>query len=118
MVELTVRVTGLKELQKKLDGKFLIAPELETVRDKLIERINRPRRKRNVSSGFANNPLAIQKYAMAMGNRPIARVTTTLNPPRTKGTSWLRFVYSLARGAFLRNQMNAAVRRIQTRWNS
>lgn len=111
---ITVRVKGLAELLPKLEGKFLITPEFEHVRERLMERINRRRK----GAGYRNNPLDLQRMPIGASGGVIGVVGTPLNAPRVTGSAWKRFVYGLVRGGFLRNQMNAAAKRIAARWGS
>lgn len=109
---ITVQVKGLAELEKKMGWDFIYGPVVTNVRNKLSTRVNR-RRKRQ---GYINNPLAVQNYAVVAANAPIVKITTSLNPPRNVGSSWLKFIYSLVNGSFFRNQVNAEVRKTLARW--
>ena len=113
-MQFTFQIKGLKELERKLDGKFLIQPEMEHVRDALVTRIGRRRKTR----GFRNNPLAVTVSPLLSGSSTIAQVGTPLNAPRTTGSAWKKFVASLVNGSFMRRQLNSAAKKIAARWAS
>lgn len=115
-LNVTVRVKGLEEVQRKLDGRFLVQPEFDHIADALAKRIGRPRK----TKGFINNPLDIAVRPMPVGAEGVtlATIGSPLNRPRTKGTSWLRFIYGLARGSFMSRQVASAVKKINERWAS
>lgn len=114
-VAFEVKVKGLSELEKKLDSKFLLQPEVELrLRDKLVERIRRPRRK----AGFQRNPLGVATAPLAGDGSVLATIGTPLNHPRRSGGAWLRFVMGLMRGSFMSRQLATAVKEINARWSS
>jgi len=114
-MQVTLTVRGLKELERKLGYRFLVGPEMEHVRDRLLERINRRRK----TLGFQRNPLSLEARPLAADTSGIiAQVTTTLHLPRRTGGAWLRFVFSLVKGSFMRRQLAAAARGIEQRWGS
>lgn len=114
MTDVEVQIKGLKEMQQKLDGKFLLQPEVESrIRDKFIERVERRRK----TVGFQRNPLQSERMPLSDG-KPLAAITTPLNSPRTSGKSWREFVFSLVKGTFMERQINAAMKEIRARWSS
>lgn len=103
-----VRIVGLEALQKKLDGKFLWQPEVENALDSTANRGMRPRGKK---LGVTNNTLSL-------ATRTLERdVGTSLNWPRTKGTSWTKYNLRAMRAVAV-NALKKAARNIEKRWSS
>ena len=135
---LTVGIVGLKELERKLDGKFLIQPEVESALDTVAQRGKRGGK----GQGAKVNPIALR-------GAPLTRILTSpirspgnrieaipsfgrgagrrKNPrfnPRSKGTSWIRKNVGAAGygagilGATARNALAKAAKKIAARWAS
>jgi hypothetical protein len=100
-----ITVLGLPELEKKLDAEFLAQPELEDARDTFVGRIQR-----------GGKGLGAQRNELSAVVRPLgATVFTTLNYPRTKGTSWGRKNEAIVK-AMAPRVIKKAARRIEERW--
>lgn len=101
------KVEGLDEIQAKLDEDFLVQPELEHARDTIVERVERQGR----GLGAKRNSLSTVKEPLG------AKVTSTLNHPRTKGTSWGRKNESIFKSMSGR-VVKKAIERIESRWSA
>lgn len=104
-MNITVRIVGLNEIVQKLKGSVLYEPEIEEALDTVEKRVLRQ-----------GKGLGAQRNPLASSSAPLARtVTSTLNPPRTRGTAWTRKNESIFR-AMAPNVIRKAVRRIEQRW--
>ena len=113
-MSITVRIEGLKELEKKLDGKFLVQPEIEGALDTVAKRGQRGGR----GLGAQRNPIGV-------GQGRLTRVLTSgTHHPRQKGTAWKRKNVGAAGfgrgvlGATAQNALKKAARRMEQRFNS
>lgn len=141
MPSLEVQVVGLKELQKKLDGKFLVQPEMVGVLDTVTRRAQRPTK----GLGYKMNPLSVSRPAplsraivtplahrrSSPKPRPAVRRKGTPRPhwmywaivnPRVKGTKWLKKMVGTQGfgvgilGSTARSAIQAAAKKIAQRW--
>lgn len=107
-MDLTIRILGLEELKKKLNGAFLVQPEIGPALDTVAKRGARGGK----GLGAQNNPIGVSA-------QPLSRVLSTpLNFPRTRGTSWLAANLRRFLPAVARNALNKAARGITARWAS
>ena len=105
MATRNVRVVGLNELQAKCDFDVLVQPEMEDARDTILGRINR----QGKGLGAQRNQLTATVQGLG------ATVQTTLNYPRTKGTSWGRKNERVV-PLVANNAIKKAIGRIEERW--
>ena len=105
---ITVKVSGLAEIQSKLNGEVLIDPYMSEAVDTVMERPLRVRKSRQ-GAGIRNNTLRGERRGLS------GTVTSTLNNPRQTGASWLSYNIAAIR-KMLPNVMKKAVQRIETRW--
>lgn len=75
-----IRVVGLEDLERKLDGKFLVQPEIADAMETFGKRMQRGGK----GLGAQRNTIAIQREALGV------RAQTTLNNPRQTGMTWAR----------------------------
>jgi len=111
-----VRIEGLNELRKKCDWDFLAQPEMEDARDTIVARMLRGGK----GQGVKRNTLTPTVYPISSASTsPLAAtVESTLNWPRTKGTSWGRYQEKVIKGIVARNAVRKAIQRIEQRWAS
>ena len=105
MTTRNVRIVGLNELTAKCDFEVLAQPEMEIARDTILGRINRQ------GKGLGAKRNQLTPTVQGLG----ATVETTLNFPRTKGTSWGKKNERVV-AAMASNVMKKAVQRIEARW--
>jgi hypothetical protein len=105
MVVKTVKVVGLTQLEKKLDEKLLVQPEVEAARDTIVTRLMR-----------GGKGLGVTKNSLTKDVKPLgATVTSTLNYPRTRGTAWGKKNEVIVKGMSTR-VVKKMVQRIEERW--
>ncbi len=108
MAVVTVKIDGLKELEKKLDGKFLVQPEIEPALDSGANRAMR-----------GGKGIGAQRNTISVAAQPLSRtIASTLNAPRVKGTSWRMSNLRRFLPPVIRNALNKAARNIRVRWAS
>jgi len=107
MVNITVRVVGLKELERKLDGKLLVQPEIEEGLDTINARFMRGGK----GLGVRRNVLNSQRAVLSR------RVSSTRVWPRTRGTAWKSKNIGAFRGMAAR-VIQKIVRGIRARWTA
>lgn len=133
----TIRVKGLAELERKLDGSVLLQPEAEAAVETIGARIARPTGKRigvkrntisRAQSGrlqeTISTTLAGPDPHRRRGTGPRRRGTprpgwqqrATWYNPRRKGTAWVRYQEKLLKGTFGRNVMKKMAERIAARF--
>lgn len=101
-----VKVVGLNELVAKLDWDVLAQPEVALARDSIVERIE----------GRPGKGLGAKRNTLTSAVEPLsATVQTSLNYPRTKGTSWGRKNEGIVKSMAPR-VMKKAVQRMEARW--
>lgn len=118
--QVTVSVRGLKELEKKLDGKVLYTPELEAGMDTIRDRMLRGGKGR----GVKNNTLTTQRGVLT---RRIVSTTRDLSDkeqfnrysprfnPRVTGSAWRSKQVGIFNGMVSR-VVRKVVQRINSRW--
>lgn len=114
MAEPFVKVVKVKGIPKgNFDFDILVQPEMADARDTIVGRMMRGGK----GLGVKRNSLSAQVYPVSARTAPLAAtVTTSLNFPRTKGTSWAQYQEKVVKGIVARNAVNKAVQRIQERW--
>lgn len=106
---ITVKVRGIEEIERNLDRLYTV----EDRRDDLTSFKKRGERKYRKGLGGRNNTVT----GKLEGDLRMV-LTTTLNNPRTKGTSWQRkFIYSIY-PAQAKNVFKARARKIEERWRA
>lgn len=106
-MQVTVTIKGLNELMQKLKGSALYEPEVEEALSTVENRVLRQ-----------GKGLGAQRNVLAVSQSPLARtVTTSLNSPRTTGSSWTRKNIGIFR-AMAPNVIRKAIAKIQQRWAS
>ncbi len=131
-MDVTVRIVGLEELKKKLDGKLLVQPEMQDAVKTITDRIalrdrnilksglqGRSRFERASASasrgrkglGIANNPLAVSMSALGTASE----ITSPLNWPRTTGSSWTKKNIGIFK-SMVPNVIRKAIKGIESRW--
>jgi hypothetical protein len=108
MANRNIRLENIDEVLKRLDFDVLAQPEMETARDTIVKRMMRGGK----GKGVKRNTLTQTVTSGLLG----ATVRSTLNPPRTKGTSWGRYQEKVVGGIVTRNAVKKAVERIEARW--
>lgn len=120
---LTVRIEGLAELQHKLDGDFLLQPEIEAALDTVAKRGQRG----GSGLGARMNPIAVEAQDLRRTLiTPLAGRRLAGEPfnPRTKGTAWLKKNIGAGGygagtlGSVARNALKSAAKKIAARWAS
>ena len=102
---LTVRITGLKELEAKLGYKVLADPAMEEALDTISARFMR-----------GGKGLGVKRNQLMLTSAPLLReVSSTLVPPRTTGSSWTGKNIAIFK-AMAPRVVRAAVKRIRARW--
>lgn len=105
MVEKTIKVKGLKEFQEVCDWDVLVQPEMELARDTITQRIQRGGK----GLGAQVNQLTVAPEGLG------ATVTSTLNYPRVKGTSWGRY-FERTIPTVANRAVAKAISRMEARW--
>jgi hypothetical protein len=111
-VAVSVKIPGLKELEKRLDDKLLVQPEIEKALDTISQRPLRVSKKAGGQLGIKNNLVTV-KPAMALSRE----VSTSLNWPRTRGTAWNKKVIGQMK-AVSQNALKAAFVRMKARFDA
>lgn len=104
-VDIKVNIKGLPELERKLDGDFLVHPAVDEAVQKIMDRPLRVR-KRGQGAGIRNNALSATREGLS------ARVQSTLRHPRRTGAAWTRYNIAAMR-KMAPNVLRAAARRIE-----
>lgn len=104
---LKVNVRGIEELKAKADYEATVQPAVGAMLTAFEQRI----RQQGSGLGAQRNTLAVTRNGLAR------TIDTTLNWPRTKGTSWQRKNEDLVR-AMAPNAEDRAVDDIERRWSS
>lgn len=100
-----LRVHGLTELLKKTDWDVLAQPEAQAAVETISKRLMRP-----------GKGLGAKRNELAADVRPLgATITTTLNYPRTTGSSWGKKEWQIANGMAPR-VVRKMIQRIEERW--
>lgn len=102
-----IKVLGLAELEKKLDGDFLVQPEIDDAFASFGKRMERGGK----GLGAQRNTIAIQQSALAVSAR------TTLNSPRMTGASWSRKNIAIIK-AMASSVFRKAAERMKARFDS
>lgn len=101
-----IEVTGIREIERKLQASILLDPALERARDTFVSRIvDRPGK----GLGATRNQLSTRMESLG------ARITTTLHNPRQVGSAWQRKNQQLA-NAMAPRVIDAAISDIESRW--
>lgn len=105
MVEKTIKIAGLKEFQEMANWDVLVQPEMELARDTITQRIQR-----------GGKGLGAQRNTLTVAPEPLgATVTTTLNYPRVKGTTWGRY-FERTIPMVANRAIAKAISRMEARW--
>ena len=105
MTQLTVKVLGLEELQKRTGWDPMVQPEMDLALDTFKKRILR-----------GGPGLGAKRNTLTPTQKPLQlNVETTRINPRTKGISWQRKNTSITRSMSGR-VMKKAIQRMQARW--
>jgi len=104
----TVKILGLKELEQKLDGSFLVQPEIEPALDSVANRGKRGGK----GLGAKRNPITVRESALTRD------LISSLHNPRQTGRTWRdsnirRFLPPVAR-----NALNKAAKNIMARFGA
>lgn len=103
----TVKVAGLNELQEKLNFDLLVQPELPASLESFERRLMR----QGKGLGAKKNTIAVERRTL------MAAAQSTLNTPRTTGSSWqrknTRIVQAMAPRVFAK-----MAKQIEERWAS
>ena len=105
MTARTIKVTGLKEIEQKLDLDFLAQPELDAALNSFDKRLNR----QGKGVGAQRNQISVDRQPIGL------TATSTLNYPRTTGSSWQRKNERIL-GAMAPRVFAKMGRRIEERW--
>lgn len=100
-----IKVVGLNELQMKLDTDFLLQPEL----DSALESFERRLLRQGKGLGAQRNEIAAERHTLG------ATARSSLNYPRTTGSSWQR-KNERAVTAMAPRVFGKMVKRIEERW--
>lgn len=103
----TIKLQNFDAVEKRLDAKILVQPELDDAVKTMTERMMRGGK----GAGVRNNTL------LSTIHQGGATITSSLNFPRTVGTSWTRKNESIVK-AMSSRVIKKAIERIEARWDT